>query len=127
MNDLMDFLKNRITQKTSLENIVNVFEQMCSIPMEEDMILFETGTYSFTGEPLFEFSLVRKFPNDDEEYYQIHVDVLYKPTSENKVFQEVTWNEDLSENIFDYIRKSPVYAYAKSEEYIKIEIYMDET
>ena len=52
---------------------------MCNIPTEEDIILFETETYSFTGKPMFYFSLVRQFPDDEEEYYQIHVDVLYSP------------------------------------------------
>ncbi len=127
MENLIKFLKDEITDKMSLENIVNVFEQMCNIPIEKDMILFETGTFSFTGEPLFQISLVRQFPNNDDEFYQIHVDVLYKPTSENNVFSEATWNEDLSENIFDYIRKSQVFSYAKNKKYIKTEIYLDET
>lgn len=127
MENLIQFLKDKITDRMSLEDIVNVFEQMCSIPIEEDMILFETGTFSFTGEPLFQFSLVRQFPNDDEEFYQIHVNVLYKPSCENKVFSEATWNEGLGENIFDYIRKSQAFAYAKNKEYIKTEIYLDET
>ena len=111
-----------------LENIIDVFEQMCQFPIDYDMILFETGTYDFTGEPLFQISLVRQIPNDDDdEFYQLHVDVFYKPTDENKVFSEATWNEDISENIFDYIRKSQVFSYAKNIEYIKTEISLDET
>ena len=70
--DLVAYLKNAITDKMPLENIVDVFEQMCQVPIEEDMILFETGTYSFTGEPFFYFSLVRQFPNNiDDEFYQL--------------------------------------------------------
>lgn len=127
MKTLVEFLKHEITEQMSLEEIVAVFERMCGIPMKEDMILFETGTFSFTGEPQFLFSLVRQFPNDEEEYYQIHVIVLYKPTMENSMFQEVTWNEDLNENIFDYIRNSQVFASVKKDAYSKIEIYMDKT
>ena len=127
MNSLIKFLKDNITGKMPLEEIVDVFEQMCSLPLESDMILFETGTFTFwASEPMFEISLVRQLPNDDE-FYQIHVDILYKPTNENKMFSEATWNEDLSENIFDYIRKSEVFAYAKDQEYIRVEIYLDET
>ncbi|HKM20911.1 MAG TPA: hypothetical protein VJZ01_02585 [Lachnospiraceae bacterium] len=37
------------------------------------MILFETGTFTFTGEPLFQISLVRQFPNDDEEYIKTEI------------------------------------------------------
>lgn len=70
---LLGYLKNSISDNSSLEHIVSVFEEMCNMPLKEDMILFETGTYSFTGKPMFNFSLVRQFPNDEEEYYQIQV------------------------------------------------------
>ena len=127
MDSLLAFLKDRITDKMPLEEIVDVFEQMCHIPLKGDMILFETGTFtSFGPEPVFEISFVRQFPKG-EEYYQLHVDILYKPTGENKIFSETTWSEGLSENIFDHIRKSAVFAYAKGKEYSKVEIYLDET
>ena len=124
---LLKYLQDRISDKSSLEDIVNVFEEMCSIPIEGDMILFETGTYSFTGERMFNFSLVRQFPNDEEEYYQIHVDVLYVSVEGNKEFEQSTWNEDIDENIFNYIKKSPEYDFCKDKELSKVEIYLDET
>ena len=128
MDKLIDFLKNKITERSSLEEIVNVFERMCSIPLEEDMILFETGTFtSFADEPMFQISLVRQFPNEDEEFYQIHVDIFYETDDENKKMSESIWDEDLSENIFDYIRNSKAFAYAKSKEYHKVKIWCDET
>lgn len=46
MDSLLKFLKDKIVDKMPLEEIVDVFEQMCSIPLEDDMILFETGTFS---------------------------------------------------------------------------------
>ena len=124
---LLIYLQNRISDKSSLENIVDVFEEMCNIPIKEDMILFETGTYSFTGEKMFNFSLVRQFPNAEEEYYQIHVDVLYMPTEENKDFKRNIWNEDIEENIFNYIKKTPEFSSCKDKEFSKVEIYLDET
>ena len=63
------------------------------------------GTYSFIGEPMFYFSLVRQFPNCEEEYYQIHVD----------------------ENIFAYIKKSQEFYFCKVKELKKVDIYIDET
>ena len=128
MDKLIGFLKNKITERSSLEEIVNIFERMCSIPLEEDMILFETGTFtSFADEPMFQISLVRQFPNEDEEFYQIHVDIFYETDDENKKMSESVWDEDLSENIFDYIRNSKAFAYAKSKEYHKVKIWCDET
>jgi hypothetical protein len=128
MENLIKFLEEKITDKMPVEGIVDVFEQMCSTPLEEDMVLFETGIFTdFSKEPFFQISLVRQFSNDDEEFYQIHVDILYEPTAENKIFSETTWDEDLDENIFDYIRKSASFAYARNHEYIEVKIYMDET
>lgn len=61
------------------------------------------------------FSLVRQFPNEDEEFYQVHVKVLYKPDNENKIFSGAIWDEELNENIFSYIRNSKVFEYAKNK------------
>ena len=46
---LLGYLQNSISDNSSLEHIVSMFEEMCNMPLKEDMILFETGTYSFTG------------------------------------------------------------------------------
>ena len=69
-----------------------------------------------------ELTSARQIPNPDDQYCQLHVDILYKPTGENEIFSETTWDEDLNENIFNYIRKSEAFAYAKNQEYIKVKI-----
>ena len=125
--DNLEYLQSMITDKMGLEAIVDVFEKMCQMSDGDDMILFETGTFSFSGSPLFYFSLVRQFSNEDDEFYQIHVDVLYKPDQENSAFSESVWNEDIPENIFEHVRGSKAYTYAKSHEIVKVDIYMDET
>ena len=127
MENMMVFLQDRLGGRPTIEHVVDVFEEMCEIPAEDDMILFETGTFSFTGKPRFQISLVRQLPDGDGEYLQFHVNILYNPAAESGAFTEAVWNEDLDESIFDYIRKSPAFAYAKTREYVNIEIYMDET
>lgn len=128
MDKMVKFLKEKITDNSPLLEIIDVFEQMCKIPLEEDMILFETGTFtSFSDVPMFQISLVRQFPNEDEEFYQIHVDVLYKSDDENKMLSESVWDEDLDEDIFAYIRKSKAFAYAKNKNYSKLKIWCEET
>lgn len=127
MSNRLEELKSKITGDMTAEEIVAAFEKWYSPMEEEDMLLFETGTFSFTGEPLFSFSLVKQIPNDeDDEYYQIHVDVLYKPDAENKCFSDTLWDET-GEEIFDYIRNSDAFQYAKAHKFEKIEVYMDET
>ena len=125
--DHVGFLKKNINKDMSLSEIVDVFEKMCAEPIDNDMLLYETGTYDFSGEPYFYFCLVRQFPNEEEEFYQIHVDVLYKPNSGNQEFSDSEWNDFVEGDFFDYIRHSPAFEYASSDQIEKIEIYMDET
>ena len=123
----LKYLRDNIMCGMSLVDIVNVFEQMCQMPSVGSMLLFETGIFSFDTQPKFLFSLVRQYPGKDEEYYQLHVDVLYEPTDENAAFFISVWDIDLGENIFNYIRNSAVYFWAKERPFYKIDIYMDET
>ena len=128
MKQSLEFLKDRITDKMPLEDMVEIFEDLCSVPIEDEMILFETGTYSaISNKPLFQLSLVRQAPNEDEEFYQVHLDIFYEACQENEIFHESIWDEDLEENIFDYIRASEVFNYAKEQEYQAVRIYLEET
>ena len=128
MKQSLEFLKDRITDKMPLEDMVEIFEDLCSVPIEDEMILFETGAYSaISNKPLFQLSLVRQAPNEDEEFYQVHLDIFYEASQDNQIFSESTWDEDLDENIFDYIRNSEVFAYAREQEYQAVKIYLEET
>ena len=128
MKQSLEFLKERITDKMSLEEMVAIFEDLCREPIEDEMILFEVGTFtSISDKPLFQFSLVRQVPDEDEEFYQVHLDIFYEASQDNQIFSESTWDEDLEENIFDYIRNSEVFTYAKEEEYLAVKIYLEET
>ena len=111
-----------------VEDMVAIFEDLCREPIEDEMILFETGTFTaISDKPLFQLSLVRQVPNEDEEFYQVHLDIFYEASQDNQIFSESTWDEDLEENIFDYIRASEVFAYAKEQEYLAVKIYLEET
>ena len=128
MKQSLEFLKERITGKMSLEEMVAIFEDLCREPIDDEMILFEVGTFtSISDKPLFQLSLVRQAPNEDEEFYQVHLDIFYEASEDNQIFSEATWDEDIEENIFDYIRASDVFAYAKKQEYLAVNIYLDET
>ena len=128
MKQSLEFLRESITDKMPLEEMVAIFEELCREPIENEMVLFETGTFTaISDKPMFQLSLVRQVPNEDEEFNQIHLDIFYEASRENQIFSESTWDEDLEENIFDYIRASEVFAYAKEQEYKEVKIYMDQT
>ena len=60
----------------------------------------------------------------------IHVNlgpVIEILTEENKDFERTIWNEDIEENIFNYIKKTPEFSSCKDKEFSKVEIYLDET
>ena len=101
MKQSLKFLKERITDRMSLEDMVAIFEDLCREPIDDEMISFEVGTFtSISDKPLFQFSLVRQVPDEDEEFYQVHLDIFYEASRENQIFSESTWDEDLEENIF---------------------------
>lgn len=128
MKQSLEYLKERITDKMSLEEMVAIFEDLCREPIDDEMILFEVGTFTnVSDKPLFQLSLVRQAPNEDEEFYQVHLDIFYEASQENQIFSESIWDEDLEENIFDYIRASEVFNYAKEQEYQAVRIYLEET
>ena len=128
MKQSLEFLREKITDKIPLEDMVAIFEDLCRDPIDDEMILFESGTFtSISDNPLFQLSLVRQAPNEDEEFYQVHLDIFYEASQDNQIFSESTWDEDLEENIFDYIRASEVFSYAKEQEYKAVKIYLEET
>ena len=128
MKQSLEFLRERITNKMPLEEMVAIFEDLCREPIDDEMILFEVGTFTnVSDKPLFQLSLVRQVPDEDEEYYQLHLDIFYEASRENQIFSESTWDEDLEENIFDYIRNSEVFAYAKDQKYLSVKMYLEET
>ena len=51
MNHLIQSLKEKITDQMSLEDMVNVFEEMCGTPFDEEMSLFEAGTFTIYQAP----------------------------------------------------------------------------
>lgn len=128
MKQSLEFLRESITDKMPLEEMVAIFEELCREPIENEMVLFETGTFTaISDKPMFQLSLVRQVPNEDEEFNQIHLDIFYEASRENQIFSESTWDEDIEENIFDYIRASEVFNYAKEQEYQAVKMYMDQT
>ncbi len=121
------YLRNTITENMTLVDIVSVFEKMCQMPYEGSMYLWETGTFSFQGSPMFSISLVRQYPDNEDEYSQLHIDISYEPTEENAVFSESVWDVDLEETLCSYIRTSKAYEWAKDVPIHTVEIFMDKT
>ncbi len=124
---LLEYLKNNISTNNTLDEIINVFEEMCKTSVEEDLLLNEYGVYGFIGERLFYYDLVRQYPDGEGEYYQLRVSLMFSLDKENWYLQDTLWSDDADENFFDYIRKSAGYNYAKNHEIKSIDIRIDQT
>lgn len=124
---LLDFLKENITNQNTTDEIIDVFKQMCKTPIEEDLLLLEYGVYDFDEEDLFYFDLVRQYPDGDGEYYQLRVSLMFAPDKQNRKLNDTLWSDDTDEDFFDYIRKSSGYDYAKNHSFKSIDIRIDRT
>ena len=128
-NKALKFLLKQ-SRNRNLDSLINSFNEMCQINIKEEkekQLLFETGTFGFTEKKMFYFSLSRQFPNDDEEYYQIHLDILYETDKENSLFKQATWNFDIEEDFISYIKNSKEYNYLKDKYISEVKVYIDET
>lgn len=124
--DILNYLKNNITTKTSLSEILDVFCKMCEIELPESQLLFETGVFSFTCDEQYYFSLVRQYEAEKDEYNQIHIDVIYPPTNRICDLSRTDWIETVDE-FKKTVLSSNEYSILKDEAIFKIDIYDDGT
>ncbi len=125
--ELLEYLKNNISENSTVDEITDVFEEMCKKPIEEELLLLEYGVYGFTGEELFYFDLVRQYPDGEDEYYQLRVSLMFTPDEENRKLHETLWNDEVKGNFFDHIRTTSGYNYAKNNKFKSIDIRIDQT
>ena len=124
----LEILQANINDNTTLDEAISMFEKVCKqFPAEEEMKLFETGTFRFDEGKMFYFSLVRQVPNDEEEYIQLHVDILYNPGEKTAAFRSADWDEEIEGDFFSQIRNSDAYKVVKDEPIAKINVFEDET
>ena len=124
---LVDFLKKNISENSTVDEIIDVFAEMCETPIEEDLLLLEYGVFDFGEGELFYFDLVRQYPDGEGEYYQLRVSLTYAPDDENAKLNDILWSDDTTEDFFEYMRRSSGYKYAKDHKFKAIDIRIDQT
>ena len=139
-NEHLIFLKNNINEKSSLSEIIDVFEKMSKEPSgNQDRVVFEAGAsyclkYDYYAGGYVDagyhycFSLKRWFKAEDGEMYQIRVNVMYKPGDEDYEHREEAMSIDVYDNVnesfFDDVRNSKAYRYVSAREIERIDIFM---
>lgn len=126
--EALTFLKDKIERTMELPELIALFEEMCSTyPEADDMLLFETGTFSFSGQSMFYFSLVRQYPGEEEEYVQLHLDVRFQPDDKYRLLSGAVWSDGSNEDFFKFVRESGAYRAVKGDRIATVSVYLDET
>lgn len=123
-------LQQTIHDGMTLDEMIDAFSQMCKTSVKEpDDLLFETGTFSFTGEKLFYFSLVRQFCffTDTDEYVQLHLDVMYPLSPKTRLLKRSDWSSPQDEDFFKNVKNSTAYRTVSNTPYAKVEVWIGET
>lgn len=98
--------------------VLRVFREFAQVPVAcaEDLFLFQTGTYDFTGPELFAVDFTRQFSheNEDGEYAgmeQLHCVIYYEPTDELRALTRNLWSSacDSVADFFARIVEMPEY------------------
>lgn len=122
-------LRQTVQDGMTLDELINAFEEMCALSVgEPDSLLFETGTFHFTGEKLFHFDLVRQFQFlDEDEYVQLHLTAMYEPSRKTALLFKTHWGEPGDGRFFKTVRSSLAYKTVKDMPITRVDINIHET
>jgi hypothetical protein len=77
---------------------LRVFRAFAEIPVAcaDDALLFQAGTYAFTGPELFSLYLTRQFTHEEDGEHagmeQLHCIIYYEPTAELRALDRNLWS-----------------------------------
>lgn len=122
-------LRDSVQDNMTLEQLIDTFGQMCQTPVgDPDDLLFEVGTFPFTGEFMFQFSLVRQFQFlNEDEYVQLHLDILYEPGKHTRSLRGCTWAEGSCEDFIATVKSSRAFQVMKDHPIAKVKIFIEDT
>ena len=120
-------LREQLSNESTVEECVKAFEKICEDPIDDDeMLLFECGIYPWEGD-YFSFSLTRQYPDGEDEFFQIKMELIFTADKENRKLFESVWDSRIKGEFFDYVRNSKAYRYAQENKSLKVRIYMTQT
>ena len=127
---LCKMLEEETKQVTTLDQAIDAFFKVVSSakPNDEEMLLYEVGCYAFDGsEESCLFCLVRQTPTRDDEYYQMHMEIVYEAGEEERKLSECEWYEEGDDDLRNYVHQSNAYNVLKDKQILKIKVWVDET
>ena len=125
-------MKKNIQSSMTLQEMINVFEEMSKIPIQtdDDTLLLDTCYYdpTFSGKIVHIFSLVRQVPDKKGEYDQLRLEITLETQETEFSFPNPIWSDAIEEqDFFEVVRNSTSYQQAINQNIIKAEIHLDRT
>lgn len=123
-------LEKMIMPDMTLDGAVDAFFDVIAEakPNEEEMLLYEVGCYSFDDKNVkCHFCLVRQTPMRGDEYYQMHMDIIFEAGDNERGLSECKWHEVGDEDLREYVIQSDAYNTLKNQKIHRIEVWVDET
>ena len=106
--------------ETAVE-LVTEFMEMEEQELDIDQLLFpETET-------MFCFSLVRRFPDVEDEFFRIHMDVKFSISEDNRNLTTTLLSDQIAGDFFDAVLASDIFKQLSNEEMQDVCIYIDVT
>ena len=132
MKKALKFLKKNIQSSMTLEEMINVFEEMSKLPIktDDDTLLLDTCYYdpTFSGKIVHSFSLVRQVPDSKGEYYQLCLEITLETQEAEIAFPAPIWSDAIEgQDFFVVVRNSLPYQQAIKQKIIKTEVHLDRT
>lgn len=100
---------------------------------DADGLLYQFGTYDFTGTPMFHLDLVRQFAaQGSDEYLQVHLELLFEPREDLSALGrhgEWFWSEESGQlGEWSYrVRRRPEWHVLNDRAPADVLVYQDAT
>ena len=72
-------------------------------------------------------SVARQYDTYDDEYMQLRVNIVFEKNNDTPDILDSIWSDMIDGSIFDYIRESEVYEWAKNKKIKDVTVNLDET
>ena len=119
--EVPEYRRGDIEECENPVELVTAFMEIEEQEMDIDQLLFpETET-------MFYFSLVRQFPDVEDEFFQIHMDVKFNISDKNRELSASLWSDQTEGDFFDAVFGSDVFKQLSAEEMQDVCVYIDAT
>ncbi|UNL83242.1 hypothetical protein [Priestia koreensis] len=127
------FIENQLKTDPTIESVWSAFKELSRQPVEgeeEVALLFQCGTYDFTGEKKFHFTFTRQFSIEEEdEPTQLHCEFLFEPLPifKNHTIEEWYFEyEGELDDFFSSVENADAFQLARDAKPSEFSVYIEE-